>query len=384
MAKQFKFKHLPLVGITALFTAHFANADQVIADDLIVQGSNCVGTDCINNENFGFATLRLKENNTRIEFDDTSASGSFPANDWMIVANDSASGGSSYLGFQDETANKYPFKVMAGSSDNALIVNGKKVGFNTASPALPLHEVYGDSPGLRLEQDGSSGWSSQTWDIVGNEANFFIRDVTNSSKLPFRIKPGAPTNSISIDSSGNVGMGIQTASANLHIKSNEGTTASRDLLRLTNNGNPEIVLENTAFNTWRISGGLNLVVKNTANTSIFKLDSNGNLTINGTIKTAGTTCSGGCDLTFKEADTRVPSIADHAKQMWAEGFLPGVGPTKENAEINISEKTGAMLHELEVAHIYIDQLNKEIKAKDSLLQSLLERVESLEAKSNAK
>jgi len=42
-----------------------ATADQVIADDLIVQGSTCVGLDCVNNESFGFDTLRLKENNTR-------------------------------------------------------------------------------------------------------------------------------------------------------------------------------------------------------------------------------------------------------------------------------------------------------------------------------
>ncbi|HEV7516457.1 MAG TPA: hypothetical protein VGR07_09175, partial [Thermoanaerobaculia bacterium] len=46
--------------------------DQVIADDLIVQGSACVGLDCVVNESFGFDTIRLKENNTRIKFDDTS------------------------------------------------------------------------------------------------------------------------------------------------------------------------------------------------------------------------------------------------------------------------------------------------------------------------
>ena len=46
--------------------------DQVIPDDLIVQGSACVGLDCVNNESFGFDTIRLKENNTRIKFDDTS------------------------------------------------------------------------------------------------------------------------------------------------------------------------------------------------------------------------------------------------------------------------------------------------------------------------
>ena len=52
-----------------------AMPDIVNADDLIVQGSACVGLDCVNNEGFGFDTIRLKENNTRIRFDDTSVGG---------------------------------------------------------------------------------------------------------------------------------------------------------------------------------------------------------------------------------------------------------------------------------------------------------------------
>src|ERR1044072_3349862 len=93
---------------TALLGAGTAKADQVIPDDLIVQGSLCAGLDCVNNESFGFSTIRLKENNTRIEFMDTSTSAGFPANDWMITANDSASGGANYLAFDDVTGAKQP------------------------------------------------------------------------------------------------------------------------------------------------------------------------------------------------------------------------------------------------------------------------------------
>ncbi len=56
--------------------------DQVIADDLIVSGGACIGFDCESDEDFEFDTLRLKENNTRIAFEDSSAMGSFPSNDW--------------------------------------------------------------------------------------------------------------------------------------------------------------------------------------------------------------------------------------------------------------------------------------------------------------
>ena len=108
---------------TVLAGVGAAKADQVIPDDLIVQGSLCVGLDCVNNENFGFSTIRLKENNTRIEFQDTSTSAGFPANDWMITANDSASGGANYLAFDDVTGGKQPFRVTAGAPTASLFVD---------------------------------------------------------------------------------------------------------------------------------------------------------------------------------------------------------------------------------------------------------------------
>jgi len=199
--------------------------DSVVADDGIFQGSLCVGFDCVNNESFGFDTLRLKENNTRIGFDDTSV-GAFPSNDWTIVANDSASGGANYLGFEDVTGGKFPFKVTAGAPTNSLFVasNGK-LGLGTGTPVLNIHTVSSDTPAMRLEQNGSGGFTPQTWDIAGNEANFFIRDVTGGSRLPFRIRPGAPTSSIDIAASGNVGIGTASPSYDLDV-ANTGANTS--------------------------------------------------------------------------------------------------------------------------------------------------------------
>ena len=141
---------------------------QVIADDLIVQGSGCFGLDCVNNESFGFATIILKENNTRISFDDTSATSGFPANDWWIVANDSNSGGASYLAVQDITGNKVPFKIMAGAPTSSIYVSPYgKVGFGTSTPVLNLHINAGDSPAVRFEQNATGGFTAQTWDVAG-------------------------------------------------------------------------------------------------------------------------------------------------------------------------------------------------------------------------
>ena len=45
----------------SLFAPIRGMADIVYTDDVIIQDSLCVGIDCVNNENFGFDTLRLKE-----------------------------------------------------------------------------------------------------------------------------------------------------------------------------------------------------------------------------------------------------------------------------------------------------------------------------------
>lgn len=193
--------------------------DQVIADDLIVQGSICSGFDCVNNENFGADTLRLKENNLRIHFDDTSSTGAFPSNDWRLTANDQNSGGASRFSIEDATSGRVPFTVVAGAPNNAVFVQSNgRVGFNTSTPALDLHVVASNTPTLRLEQSTAGGFSQQTWDVAANEASFFIRDVSNGSKLPLRIRPGAPTSSLDLLGNGNVGLGTASPTAAVHIR----------------------------------------------------------------------------------------------------------------------------------------------------------------------
>lgn len=234
--------------------------DVVTNDDQIITGSLCVGFDCVNGETFGFDTIRMKENNTRIKFEDTSSSGSFPTNDWELVANDSANGGLNRFIIRDVDGNRNSVTVEAGARSNALYVeSGNDVGFGTANPVLNLHVADGDSPGLRLEQDGSSGFSPQTWDIAGNESNFFVRDATNGSTLPFRIQPGAPSSSIYISSTGNVGFGLSAPDHPLVIQRTDdtaqirvvdtGTSNGQTMFSLEKNGHPRFRLRNTALDS---------------------------------------------------------------------------------------------------------------------------------------
>ena len=205
--------------------------DQVIPDDLIVQGSACVGFDCVNNESFGFDTIRLKENNTRIKFEDTST-GSFPTNDWQLTANDSASGGANKFSVEDITGAKVPLTITAGAATNSVFVDSTgRVGFRTSTPVLDLHVSTSNTPAIRLEQTNAGGFTAQTWDIAGNEANFFVRDVTGGSRLPFRIRPGAPTSSLDISALGNVGIGTASPGLRLDVRN---TAAASATARVTN------------------------------------------------------------------------------------------------------------------------------------------------------
>lgn len=198
-------------------------------DDVITTGSLCVGFDCENGEAFGFDTIILKEHNLRILFEDTSYTASYPTNDWRISINSSMNGGASYFSIDDASGGTSPFYVEAGAPSNSIhIEDYGRVGFGTSTPVVELHVKDSDTPTLRLEQDSSSGWSPQTWDVAGNESNFFIRDATNGSKLPFRIQPGAPSSTLCLKSDGKVGVGTWSPASTTHI----ATTSEDAELRL--------------------------------------------------------------------------------------------------------------------------------------------------------
>ena len=63
--------------------------------------------------------------------------------------------------------------------------------------------------------------------------------------------------------------------------------------------------------------------------------------------------------------------------------MPNVGPTPEGEQINLSDKVGRMLNELEHAHIFISQQEKRIESYEAEIAAMkaefADRIGALEA-----
>ncbi len=356
-----------------------------IAEDLIVSGSACVGIDCTNSQTFE-ETLLLRENNLAIHFEDTSDTNSFPTTDWRLAINESDNGGLNKFSIEDASAVTIPFTVEGGAPSNTIYGQADgDVGIGTNDPVVRLHMVSGREPALRLEQDGSQGFAAQAWDLRVDDQSFAIADVTSGNDETFVIENGAPDNTLYIADEGYVGIGTDNPTRPMHIKAdglahvafeheasarrwNVGANSGAFIVSLNNSGNREFEIKENGDVYFR-----------QGTQQLAKLDRNGNLSVTGLLTTGGTACGGGCDAVFQPG-YELETIEEHAAFMWANSYLPAVGPTVENgAAWNLTEMTGGMLNELEKAHIYIEQLNDDLVDSDVEIRDLEQRLVRLEA-----
>ena len=335
---------LSILGATLLLVSTVSRAQQVFNSDVIVIGSECVGIDCTNAEAFGFDTIRLKENNLRIKFEDTSNSASFPSTDWQITVNDSANGGLNKFSIDDVSAGRTPFTIEGGAPNNSLYVDdGGRIGLGTSTPVVQVHVVDGNTPTLRLDQDGSSGFTAQTWDVAGNETNFFVRDATNGSLLPLKIKPGAPTDSVVVGANGNIGNKAGTNPlAPLHIFRNDSTqefilldseqaggAQDRPMLRLENNGGIRFQFDNVVQGTaWRFQAATgnqdNFEITKVGTGKIeFKVDASGNAYLAGVLNESSDR-NAKTNITPVDPDTVLDKVAQLPIAQWAYKESPDV------------------------------------------------------------
>ncbi|MGJ8616297.1 MAG: hypothetical protein ACSHWS_05615 [Sulfitobacter sp.] len=349
----------------------------------------------------------MRSNNNRVLFDDNSATTTLPDHDWAFIANDTFAGGREYLAIRDHTNNRTIFTVEAGARTDALYVDDtSRIGIGERDPVEDLHMTTSDSPTIRLSQEGAFG--DQAFDIGANETNFFIRDV-QANTLPLRLLDDTPTGMLGITAdgvgirtndaignidiratldvngdalirtdlevTGSVGIGTDTPEAPLHIlagnnnadfifEQTNGANAAKWIIR-NNAATGRITFRNDTTGLTPFKFGQN------ATENLFRVgvvgnnivDVNGNMDINGTLTTNGS-CSVGCDAVFAD-DYDLPSIEAHNSAMWDNGFLPNVGPTLDGEPLNVADKMGRMLNELEHAHIFIGELNQELDRANS-------------------
>ncbi|MFZ5962607.1 hypothetical protein ACOXXX_06610 [Thalassococcus sp. BH17M4-6] len=390
-------------GLAALLTAGPALADVVLTtDQAIVQNDMCMGNDCQNAEDFStsFEELKLKGTSVRLRFDDTSTNPSFPDRDWAIETNGTLSTDPEEFRIEDETAGTRPFLIQGGAPSNSVYVaSDGDVGLGTMMPQTDLH-VVSPSGSAALRLNGSGVASS--WDMIGGSGGFILQDV-GAGTQPIVLDPGLPNGTIlatlgrfnvnwedtDMDfqvwgtdgkttffgdaATGNVGLGILSPVAPLHVSRADGSArvlventggdpgVARELFKLSSNGGAYFTFENTnAGTTWffnheNAAPNRFIIADGVADGPELTLTADGDMTIPGRIFTGGS-CAAGCDRVF-DADYPLPSFAEQMAAIREKGHLPSVGPTDENGPFDLSGLSTGMLNELEKAYLYIDQLN---------------------------
>jgi hypothetical protein len=193
-----------------------AQAQTVHTGDTVIQGSLGLGQDAVNGENFGFDTLRLKENNLRLHFQDTSSTAGFPTTDWRITINDSANNGDNYFSIDDADAQTQILRLDAGAPNFSIFVDGAGyVGIGTNAPAANLQVSSPADPVLRLDQIAGTN-PAQAWDLFANDQAFKVVDAT-AGTTPLKLETNAPDNSFYMDQGGNVGIGTNAPTQTLHV-----------------------------------------------------------------------------------------------------------------------------------------------------------------------
>lgn len=191
-----RFLLLALAVASGVYSAS-TSADQVKTENMVVQGSACIGMDCVNGEDFTNTTLRLKENNLRVSFFATGATET--SKTWTLLANSASNGGT----------NEFQFLSVSGGAPEPLFSDGFELGAPCSSgeevwapsPNLPVYEVvpYGD-PVVVAEESDPFEWR--------------VTDGVTEIKYTCSLKESIPSASLLrlADSSNTVGVALGAAS----------------------------------------------------------------------------------------------------------------------------------------------------------------------------
>ena len=300
----------------------------------------------------------------------------------------------------------------------------------TSTPVVELHIVNGDSPTVRLEQDGSSGFTPQTWDMAVTRPTGSSVTPPTVPRLPLKIRPSAPTNSIFVDTDGDIGLQTSSPDAALHVRGTDGDTsvhiqelnntqsgillnvdsdsltASSPLVHVdtattggtvttmlnmvTAGSRPRMTMTHGTAGTWNFD-----VLNTTGNFAIIRAGgfpeytfdaATGNLSIEGVFRSNGTTLAVP-DYVFAEDYYLMP--LDEVKSFIDEkSHLPAVPSAEEVREegLDLTSMQLTLLRKVEELTLYtIDQhetisnQHDIISDQQDTIQQLMQRLEAVEA-----
>jgi len=260
--------------------------------------------------------------------------------------------------------------IEEGAPQNQLYLDSTgRIGFGTSTPGADFHFVSVDGR-MRIEDPDDS-----TWDLVEISGDMHLALVATDTGDSLGTK-------FSFDGDSKFGLGVSSPTAGLHMYRNDGlarvivhegngVSALRTQFHMINNG-PVNTQHETGNAVWRQQFQDNayaLTRDGTGGNEMTIIAGSGNMTIRGSLFTGGPSCGSGCDAVF-DPDFDLESIEEHATAMWSAGYLPAIGSTLPNEPINMTEKMGGVLNELEKAHIYIEQLHQELAQQKEQLQRL--------------
>ena len=337
-------------------------------------GLMCFGRNCTNSESNGSNTIKLKSTTPAILFEDVSTS-SLATRDWRLTASGSEIEETFQildLG-QDWTtlSPATPFTIVGGAPNRAFwLASDGHLGLGTSLPQADLHIMGSNLAKVRME---TSLGGLRTWETGVSGAGYRVGDVT-AGTTPFVVEGNVPSNTLYLDATGNVGIGTSSPDAPFEV-SDDNTFS---FFRITATDAPVNQSVDITFTQGPLTTGemrYNIV---DGDGPEMRLNADGDMVLDGTLTTGGPTCDTGCDAVF-DAEFPTLSITEHAELMWEKGHLPAVGATLPGQPMNVSEKMGAMLNELEHAHIYIAELEARDRQRAEENARLVQRISRIEA-----
>jgi hypothetical protein len=191
--------------------------------------------------------------------------------------------------------------------------------------------------------------------------------------------------------SGNIGIGTTNPERKLHIAG----SGPRILIE-GDASNPEVNFKLTgdpASDIWAIykhsvtedlrfyqAGDKVVIQYNTGNVGIGTTNPTGKLDVNGSIYQRGGVLH--ADYVF-EPDYKLETIEEHSDFMWQKKHLPAMPKMQKDENgreiVEIGARSKGVVEELEKAHIYIEQLNKENKELRANLATLKARLDAMDS-----